>query len=244
MVLALMQPYFFPYIGYFDLINCSDEFVVFDTAQYIKQGWINRNRVLHPVDDWQYILAPVEKHESHTPISRVTIVPGDDWKLKLLAKLRHLKSHAPFFSETMELIEDCLSTEERHISTLNVTILSKICQHLNISFNYRFLSKSQLEFQEDLGPGDWALKMAESLRAQKYVNLPSGEALFDRDAFDRSNIELCVRKIPEFIYSTGKFNHQSKLSIIDVLMWNQVDTVHDFLQSQKDQEGLVDRHHD
>ena len=71
MVIGNMQPYFFPYLGYFDLINRCDKWIVFDTPQYIKQGWVNRNRVLHPAEGWAYFGVPVKKHEYNTPICRI-----------------------------------------------------------------------------------------------------------------------------------------------------------------------------
>ena len=79
-----MQPYFFPYIGYFSLINYVDKLVVFDTAQYIKQGWMNRNRILQPNKAWQYIIVPVKKHKHDTAIKDIKIVSGDKWKKKIM----------------------------------------------------------------------------------------------------------------------------------------------------------------
>ena len=76
MKLGIMQPYFFPYLGYFDLIHSVDKWVVFDTPQYIRHGWVNRNRILHPESDWQYIIVPLKKHPRNTPIKEIEIADG------------------------------------------------------------------------------------------------------------------------------------------------------------------------
>ena len=73
MILGIMQAYFFPYLGYFDLINCSDKWIVFDTVQYIRHGWVNRNRILHPTEGWQYIIVPIRKSKREAVLSSVEI---------------------------------------------------------------------------------------------------------------------------------------------------------------------------
>lgn len=240
MNLALMQPYFFPYVGYFDLICNCNRFVVFDEAQYIKQGWINRNRVLHPGEGWQYVTVPVQKHRSSTRIGQVSIVPDDSWKSKLKARLTHLKSHAPHYAETMDLLDDCLDSDERSISKFNVAIIEKICRFLGIEFNCSYISELGLDLGSGLGPGDWALQLARRLKARNYVNLPGGEDLFDAAAFQKSDIGLCIRKIEPFVYSTGKYVFQENLSIIDVLMWNSVTEIRRYLSSQAHFPNLVE----
>ncbi|MBN2466493.1 WbqC family protein, partial [candidate division WOR-3 bacterium] len=86
-----MQPYFFPYLGYFDLIYRTDRWVVFDTAQYIRHGWVNRNRILHPSSGWQYITAPLRQHHRDTPISGVLVKEGRDWRDRVCGQLVHYK---------------------------------------------------------------------------------------------------------------------------------------------------------
>ncbi len=80
MRLAVMQPYFFPYLGYFALIKKSDHFVIFDTPQFIRHGWIERNRILKPVEGWQYIKVPLVKHSRETAIKDIVIRNSENWK--------------------------------------------------------------------------------------------------------------------------------------------------------------------
>ena len=114
MKLALMQPYFFPYLGYFDIINSVDKWVVFDNAQYIRRGWIHRNRILHPRKGWQYIVVPIKKHSHKTVIKDIMIDNEQNWKRKIIRKLQHYKKKAPYFDETIAFVEDCLAIEDSY----------------------------------------------------------------------------------------------------------------------------------
>ena len=111
MRLAIMQPYTFPYIGYFQLINYADKWVVFDDTQYISKGWINRNRILHPESqkEWQYFTVPVKKHSRECRINHVEINDNTDWRTELLGKLTAYKRKAPYYRETKEFVENCIS---------------------------------------------------------------------------------------------------------------------------------------
>ena len=79
MKVGIMQPYFFPYLGYFDLINRVDKWIVFDTPQYIRHGWVNRNRILHPHQGWQYIVVPLKKHDRDTSINQIETADPTEW---------------------------------------------------------------------------------------------------------------------------------------------------------------------
>ena len=91
MKVAIMQPYFFPYLGYFGLINHTEKFILFDTVQFIRHGWIERNRILKPMEDWQYIAVPLKKHSQKTLIKDIEINNSIDWKNKIFAQLTHYK---------------------------------------------------------------------------------------------------------------------------------------------------------
>ena len=151
MKLGIMQPYFFPYLGYFDLINYSNRWIIFDTVQYIRHGWINRNRILKPGEDWQYISVPLVKHQREILIKDVEISANRDWKTRVPAQLQHYKKKAPYFFKTYQLVEECLAVEERSISRLNTAILEKVCHHLGILFEYEYFSKMILELKSVKG---------------------------------------------------------------------------------------------
>lgn len=228
MKLGIMQPYLFPYLGYFDLINYSDRWIIFDTVQHIRHGWINRNRILKPGGDWQYITVPLKKHGRETLIKDVEISANKDWKTRILAQLQHYKKKAPYFGETYQLVEDCLTVDERSISRLNAAILEKICQHLSIPFEFEYFSKMNLELEPAKEPGDWALRISDKLGAKEYVNPPGGATIFDSARFDEIGIKLTIRHMPALEYECRDYDYIPNLSIIDVLMWNSLDNVKEY----------------
>ncbi len=215
-----MQPYFFPYLGYFDLINASDRWIVFDTAQYIRHGWINRNRILHPNEGWQYVIVPLQKHSRETAIRDVMISASPGWKDKITGQLMHYRKKAPFFDQTLFFIRECLSVEERSISRLNSEILSKVCSLLEISFDYEYLSDIEIELDAVEEPGNWALRISEALKAEEYVNPPGADFFYERK-FAESGIKLSIRSLPSLRYSCDGYEFVPDLSIIDLLMWNE-----------------------
>ena len=242
MVIGNMQPYFFPYLGYFDLINRCDKWIVFDTPQYIKQGWVNRNRVLHPAEGWAYFGVPVRKHEYDTPICRIETAPPDQWRLKLVRQLSHYRKSAPHFDETMALVTRCLSVDDPNLSRLNTRILGELCRHIGIPWNFAVFSEMNLSLGPVEGPGDWSLRICEALGATEYINPPGGAALFDRAAFDRSGIRLTIQEPFEFTYECPGYQFQPSLSVIDALMWNGPVRLKEHLDRVKAQ-SVPDRNH-
>lgn len=219
MKLGIMQPYFFPYVGYFDLINRVDRWVVFDTAQYIRHGWVNRNRILHPTTGWQYVIVPLAKHERDTPISQVQTAKRAQWAPRILGQIMHYKKRAPYFRQTFQFVEDCLQGEECNLARLNAGILAKTCAFIGIPFNSSMFSEMNLTLDSVLGPGDWALRISEAMAAAEYINPPGGAELFDSARFAASGVKLTLQEPVEFTYACPGYTFEPALSIIDVLMW-------------------------
>ncbi|MBN2310965.1 MAG: WbqC family protein [Candidatus Hydrogenedentes bacterium] len=230
MRLGIMQPYFFPYVGYFDLMNCVDEWVVFDTAQYMRRHWVNRNRILHPSAGWQYITAPVRKHHRDTAIRDILVQEGAAWKGVVLRQLDHYKKTARRrFDGTRQFVEACLDTDEPSLSALNTRILEMVCERLGIACRFSIFSEMDLPLGPVEGPGDWALRIAEAMGAEEYVNAPGGEGLFDEAAFARAGIRLIIRHLPPFEYACPGYEFVPNLSIVDALMWNSPEEIKDYL---------------
>jgi len=229
MILGIMQPYFFPYLGHFDLINCTDKWVVFDTAQYIRHGWVNRNRILHPTRGWQYIIVPLRKHSRGTAIKDVEIVDGQDWRRRIVGQLQHYRKKAPYFKETIAFVQDCLEYESDSISRLDAHILVKTCARLNMRFDYTFFSGMNLGLPSTLGPGEWALYVAEAMGAAEYVNPLGGAELFDRHEFAKRDVALTFRSLPLYEYECKGYEFIPNLSIVDVLMWNRPEAIKAYL---------------
>lgn len=233
MILGIMQPYFFPYLGYFDLINCVDRWIVFDTPQYIRHGWINRNRILHPQRGWQYLTVPLQKHKQTTRIMDVRISTREKWQDRMMGQIQHYRQRAPFFAETIGLVDTSIRLATESICQLNVHILGAICGVLGIGFEPLFFSEMGLHVGDVKGPGDWALHIASALGATGYVNPPGGESLFEKDRFQAEGIKLSIRRFPTFTYSCPGYVFEPDLSVIDVLMWNPIADVRKFLEQQR-----------
>jgi len=228
MKLGIMQPYFFPYLGYFDLINYSERWIVFDTVQYIRHGWINRNRILHPAKGWSYIIVPV-KFSRETTINEVQIAEDGKWQKRIMGQLQHYKRRAPYYQAVIDLLEACFAFKGTLLSEFNTFSLQNICSYLGIPFNYSVFSVMKLGLDSVEGPGDWALRISQSLNAHEYVNPPGGEQLFDRQKFAANQIKLTIRNLPTLQYDCPGYQFEPNLSILDVLMWNEREEVKRYL---------------
>jgi WbqC-like protein family len=233
MVLGLMQPYFFPYLGYFELIDRVDQWIAFDTAQYVRRGWVNRNRVLHPVAGWQYLTVPVRKNHRDTSISEIRIVEDNDWCTRIERQLQHYRGRAPHFESVIALLHDCLMSKELSLARMNVAALRKVCAFLDIPFEWHLLSEMGLRLGPIDGPGDWALRLAETLHADEYVNLPGGRGLYDEAKFAASGIRLTILNPTPFLYECSFYRFERSLSILDVLMWNSPAEVREMLSVRR-----------
>lgn len=230
MKLGIMQPYFFPYIGYFQLINFADQWIVFDDAQYIRHGWINRNRILHPQKGWQYITVPLLKHQHKDPIKNIYINTQEKWEQKIIGQLVRYKK-APYYKETVSLVKECFENKAQTITELNVKSLSLVCNYLNINFNYKVSSLSDFDYSHVYDAGDWAWTISSQMRASEYINPVGGLNLFDKNKFLNSGIKIsfleCLNN--EIKYSQIISNFEANLSIIDILMFCSVEEIKQLL---------------
>lgn len=220
--MGMMQPYFFPYLGYFALIEATDCWVVFDTPQYIRRGWVNRNRVLSAGQPgWKYVRVPVSKAPRATPICCMQVA---DPQLVLNSVLGCLDAYrcwkAPYYDHTLRLLNDCLASPPHDLNSLLVSCLQHTCDYLGVRFTPVLFSDLAITVPDSPQPGDWALTTAVQLCAEEYVNPPGGRELFDVRAFEAAGIQLSFlhHRLPE--YSQQPADFVSGLSIIDVLMWN------------------------
>jgi len=217
-----MQPYLFPYIGYFQLINAVDRWIVFDDVQYIDKGWINRNRILHPdiAKEWQFISIPLAKRGQFDRIRGISVKTDIDWRSKILGKLSHYKKKAPYYSETLAFVRDCLDTDETNVSRLVTEILKKTTTQLSIDTPVEVQSDMQLQLGDVTHPGQWALRISEALGASGYINPLGGAKLFNHEEYAEAKIGLSFLKTDLEPYSQRRNGFVSGLSIIDVLMFN------------------------
>lgn len=239
MKIGIMQPYFFPYIGYFSLIKHTDEFMLFDPVQFIHHGWIERNRILKPInkskpavqgENWQYISVPLLAHARETTIKDIRINNSIDWREKIKSQLICYKKRAPYYSKVMEIVEEGLNIKTDSIVELNLNILKTICKYLNINTKLTVFSKEKLNIIHPKAPDEWALNICIAKQCIKeYINPPGGMSFFDEKKYLLNGIELSFLKnnLKPYVQRIGYF--ESGLSIIDVMMFNDVEKINEML---------------
>ena len=225
MKIGIMQPYFFPYMGYYSLIKNTDKWIILDDVQFIRHGWIERNRILKPNDGWQYISVPLEKHAREALIKNINIRNTEDWKEKILSQVGQYRKKAPYYSQVMPFLMDAFMFQTNSISLLNAHLLNKTCNYLDIPFHYEIYSEMKLKIEPIHEPGDWALNIAKAVGASCYINPVGGIELFRRDKFRKAGIDLKFLKINLVAYPQGRAVFESALSIIDVMMFNSPEEI-------------------
>lgn len=232
MKIAIMQPYFFPYLGYISLIKNTDKFIFFDVVQFIRHGWIERNRILKPDGGWQYISVPLEKHALETKISEIRINNSENWRERILAQLVHYKKKANFYYKTIDVVKRGLDIETDNIVKLNANILSCIFEYLELPFNYEIFSEMDLEIESVNAPDEWALNICKALgNIDEYWNPPGGMEFFDKNKYEQNNIKLRFHniKLKPYEQKTKTQNFEQGLSIIDVMMYNSPSEIREML---------------
>jgi hypothetical protein len=225
-----MQPYFFPYLGYFELIARTDKWVIFDVVQYNSKSWMNRNRILHPTKGWQYVGVPVQKASRGTLIKDILVKDLSASLERTLGQLQHYKKHAPYFNEVTELvIKSFSSSKSDRLVDLDVAALVETCAYLTIPFNWSLCSEMNLQLDNIKHPGQWALRISEELGANMYLNPPGGKEIFAPEEWDNAGIELQFTEMPVYHYDCSPYNFIEYLSILDVLMWNAPESVRNYL---------------
>lgn len=232
MILAAMQPYFLPYLGQFDLLNAVDCWVVHDRAQYIRHGWVNRNRVLHAASGWRYITVPVKKHRHTASIDEIEIA-GDAWKSQILGQLEHYRMDAPHYAAVKTFLEERFAAAGPALSRLNVALFRGVAELLDIRTSIRVLSEMGLDLRPGSGPQRTALALCAAVGAGEYVNPPGGAGLYDQTEFAGSGVKLTIQRFENMSYPCGRYRHEPGLSIVDVLMWNAPATVKRYLDERR-----------
>ena len=223
-----MQPYFLPYIGYFSLIDYVDEFIFFDTPQYIYHGWVNRNRILK-LNGINYITVPIKKSHRETPINEIQISENIKWREKIFGQLTVYKK-APHYKKVLNLLNEVLDENYFYLSQLNITSTIKICEYLCIETPLKIFSEMNLAIAEVNEPDEWALNITKALNFDTYVNLPGGMNFFDADKYKLNNIKLefIKNKINPYVQRIGYF--EPNLSILDVMMFCDVEEIKNMLK--------------
>jgi len=224
---AIMQPYIFPYIGYFQLINSVDEFIIYDNIQYTKKGWINRNRILVNGKD-QLITLSVKKDSDYlNVVERELSESWDKDRNKILNVIKSSYSKAPYFKETFELINQCLNTSEENLFRFIYSSILLINEYLDIKTS--IIISSTVGIDHTLKSQDKVLALCKARNATQYINSIGGVELYSKEIFSQQGIKLNFIKSNPIKYKQFNDNFVSWLSIIDVMMFNSKEQIKEYL---------------
>ncbi len=218
MVVAIIQPYFFPYIGYFQLINAVDKFIILDEVNYIKKGWINRNYIELAGAPFLFTL-PLVNTSQNTFISACTIDPNPAWKQRFLKTLRLGYAKAPCFKVAFPVIEGILLNPEANLVRFLHQSLQQLCDFLQIQTviipGTSGYDNLHLWGQERI------IDICRQEGAELYINPAGGIDLYDKKLFEQKHIEL------KFLYSARIILDESAapLSIIHLMMHYPKETI-------------------
>ena len=223
MKVAIMQPYLFPYIGYFQLIHAVDRFVIHDDVQYVKGGWINRNRFLQGAKD-EIFTWSLRKDSSRMLIrerffSEHHAADGTYF----LNRMRAAYQKAPFFDDTFPLLEKAVAIPELNISKKITAILRLICDR--VSIHTPFIVSSDLPTDKALRAEARVIRICQHQGATHYVNPIGGMELYSRASFATCGLQLSFLKTRPIEYSQFEAPFVPHLSIIDVMMFNSVEKI-------------------
>lgn len=231
MKVGIMQPYIFPYIGYFQLIHAVDLFVFYDDVSFIKQGWINRNRVLLNKEPFLFTI-PLQNISSFSEIKDTYIHNRNFalWKEKFVKSLRQSYAKAPQLHEVIPLVEDVLNIEAQSIATLAIGSIKSISSYLGMERTFK-ISSMDYPKSKGLNKADRLIQICHTAGSQHYINPSGGSVIYEKSYFRERGIRI------DFIKPSGDIFYKQVndsdfvpwLSIIDVLMFNNKQDVNRML---------------
>jgi hypothetical protein len=230
MKIAIMQPYFLPYLGYFQLFNAVDKFVIGDDYKYILQGWINRNKILVNGKEFMFTI-PLRKASPNKLIKEVEICNDTSWQEGFLKTIKMAYGRAPFYNEVFLLLNNIIMNKEINISKLIFKSLYEIKAFLGIKTiiveTQAIYNNKHLEGQERI------IDTCKKENAASYLNLIGGVELYSKERFEKEGIALNYINSKSISYHQFGAEYVPNLSIIDVLMFNSKEKIREYLNSYK-----------
>ncbi len=226
-----MQPYIFPYIGYFQLMNAVDEFVVYDNIEFTKKGWINRNRILVDGKD-EYITLTLKKDSDYLHIKDRFL--ANTWevdRIKLVNRITESYRKAPYFKEAFEVIENCILYQDKNLFNFLLYSLQQVNDYLGI--NTKLVISSSIEINHSLKSEEKVIAICKAQNATTYINPIGGVELYSKNNFSNLGIELQFLQAKNVEYTQYKNEFVPWLSIIDVMMFNSKEEIQNFLNNRE-----------
>lgn len=215
MKLAIMQPYFFPYVGYWQLIHAVDRFIIYDDVNYIRGGWVNRNRILINGEP-TYITVPLHQASQNKRICDITLQSSPGWRDKLVKSVENTYRKAPFFTEVFPVVEQLIRHETDSLSDYLANQLQTLSAFMGIKAE--FVMTSRCYENNGLSGQVRILDICKREGATAYINLPRGQALYYAETFLDAGMDLRFIAMHPLTYRQRAAGFVSCLSIIDALM--------------------------
>jgi hypothetical protein len=226
--LAIMQPYFFPYLGYYQLIGAVDKFVVFDDVNFINRGWINRNNILVNGEKFLFSI-PLCDASQNKLIKDIEIHPGEIWKRKALRTIEQSYGKAKYFKEGYPIVSNVINSGVNGISELAQLSLFAVAKYVGL--NTEFVDSSVQYNNSKLTGQSRIIDVCKREVTKKYMNLIGGMEIYSKDLFDAEGIELRFIKTKPYFYRQFDDKFVNNLSMIDILMFNSRDEIAALLQN-------------
>lgn len=229
MKIGIMQSYFFPYIGYFQLIDACDKFVLYEHVTFRKKSWITRNRILERgKNEPIYINVPVKKQSSLKNIEQIEIDSSFDWRKKLLNALLFNYKKAPYYNEVFPWLKEVVQTERKYLHEYNAEIIVRLSEKIGIKTEIIFTNKTTLLEQRikesnvgrDEIKSERIIELMKYYKGNKYINPIGGKELYNKEYFKNRGFELSFILSEKTNYKQFNLNHIPYLSILDVLFHN------------------------
>lgn len=214
-----MQPYFFPYLGYYQLAHSSENFIFLDDANYIKQGYINKNSIILNRKAQNFSI-PVKNISSFRKINEHVYI--DDFS-KFLKMIELAYKNSIFFQQAMPIIEAVALDKTLNVAEKNAKSLISVFSYLNLERSFFF--SSEIDAGREKKGQDRVIEICKIIGISKYRNSIGGKEIYDPNAFQKENIELKFIKSINKPYSQGKHEFIANLSIIDLLMHCNKETI-------------------
>jgi WbqC-like protein family. len=226
MKLGIMQPYFFPYIGYWQRINAVNKHVIYDDVNFIKGGWINRNRIMIG-NEIHFFNLPMLNASPNKLINEVGVRTDKVAQRKMLQTLEQAYKRAPYYGDIAPMLFDIITCSETNLAKYLTSQLRIICGYLQIKTE--LLVSSEIQKNNSLRAQDKVLEICRIIGASEYYNALSGSELYDKAVFAEHNIKLKFIEANTILYKRFRDEFEPNLSIIDVMMFNSVPEIREML---------------
>lgn len=230
MRVGIMQPYIFPYIGYWQLIHAVDQFVILDDVNYIRRGYINRNSILLSGKPYRFTI-PVKKASQNKLIKDMELDFDREKKDKFLMTIHGAYSKAKNYAKVFPFIEEIINNKEEDLTRFTEFSIRRIMKYLDISTE--LLLSSQVPKQEGIKGETRIIEICKRLHADTYINPCGGRKLYNQESFQLEGINLFFLDTAseKIVYDQNQKIFVENLSIIDILMFNNKDKVREFLKA-------------